>query len=279
MEIPMIYKRIGKILQAVSHDLAANYAQRLFFTPIRFSMPEREKHMDKNSKQQLINIPEINKKVNVYQYGNAPERILLVHGWSGRGTQMVTLADFLLKKGYSVISFDAPAHGKSPGNKTYMEEFISSIVEIDKCFGPFSGIVAHSLGAMSSINALNRGVQSPYLVCIGSGDVIEDIIYDFTNKLELKKEIGRKVHGILNQMLGKSVNKFSASMAIRTLDLPILLVHDKDDTDVPLSAVYNIDKNAKNSEVFVTEGLGHRRVLADKSVLEKIGKFIDENKQ
>lgn len=192
---------------------------------------------------------------------------------------MVTLADFLLKKGFSVVSFDAPAHGKSPGNKTYMAEFMASIIEVNKQFGSFSGIIGHSMGAMSSINAINSGVKTPFLICIGSGDIIEDIIYDFTDKLELKKQIGRKVHGMLNKKLGSSVNRYSASMAIRQLDIPVLLIHDTDDNDVPVSVVYNIHKNASKSEVFVTEGLGHRLVMADEKVLEKIGKFIDENKQ
>jgi alpha-beta hydrolase superfamily lysophospholipase len=53
------------------------------------------------------------------------KKILLVHGWSGRGTQLFKIADELLKQGYSTISFDAPAHGKSPG-KTIMVDFITT---------------------------------------------------------------------------------------------------------------------------------------------------------
>ncbi|MDO5607056.1 MAG: alpha/beta hydrolase [Capnocytophaga sp.] len=277
MEIPKGYKIFGKVLQAISHSWAAAYATRLFFTPIRFAMPEREKHMDKESRQKLISIPAIGKKINVYEYGDAPRKILLVHGWSGRGTQLVTLADTLLAKGYSVVSFDAPAHGKSSGNKTYMAEFIACIIEIDKQLGSFYGIIGHSLGAMSSINALAMGMSSSFLICIGSGDIIEDIIYDFTDKLELKKEVGRKVHGILNEKLGSSVNRYSASMAIRKLQIPILIIHDEDDTDVPVSAAHNIHKNAPNSELYITQGLGHRRVMADAKVMERIQSFV-ENK-
>jgi hypothetical protein len=42
----------------------------------------------------------------------------------GRGTQLFKIADELLKQGYSTISFDAPAHGKSPGKTTIMVDFI-----------------------------------------------------------------------------------------------------------------------------------------------------------
>jgi alpha-beta hydrolase superfamily lysophospholipase len=43
----------------------------------------------------------------------------------GRGTQLFKIADELLKQGYSTISFDAPAHGKSPGKTTIMVDFIA----------------------------------------------------------------------------------------------------------------------------------------------------------
>jgi alpha-beta hydrolase superfamily lysophospholipase len=80
------------------------------------------------------------------------KRVLLVHGWSGRGTQLFKIADELLKQGYSTISFDAPAHGKSPGKTTIMVDFITTI-EINKQFGPFDAAIGHSLGGMSVLNA------------------------------------------------------------------------------------------------------------------------------
>jgi alpha-beta hydrolase superfamily lysophospholipase len=70
--------------------------------------------MEQISTQKTLHIPTINKSVVVYQYGQSDKKVLLVHGWSGRGTQLVKIADALLKSGCSTISFDAPAHGKSP---------------------------------------------------------------------------------------------------------------------------------------------------------------------
>jgi alpha-beta hydrolase superfamily lysophospholipase len=52
----------------------------------------------------------------------------------GRGTQLKKIADALLKSGCSTISFDAPAHGKSP-NQTIMTDFIAAILEIENNMG------------------------------------------------------------------------------------------------------------------------------------------------
>jgi alpha-beta hydrolase superfamily lysophospholipase len=60
--------------------------------------------------------------------------------WSGN-TISKKIADELLKSGYSTVSFDAPAHGKSPGNNGIMTDFIAAILEIDKQYGPFDAAV------------------------------------------------------------------------------------------------------------------------------------------
>lgn len=94
-----------------------------------------------------------------YEYGKSDRKVLLVHGWSGRGTQLFKIADELLDNGYSVVSFDAPAHGKSKGNTTIMSEFIASILEIEKQYGPFEFAIGHSLGGMSVLNAIKDGLK------------------------------------------------------------------------------------------------------------------------
>lgn len=115
--------------------------------------------MDAKSRQELIYVPAIEKSVVTYLYGKSDQKVLLVHGWSGRGTQLFKIADELLENGYSTVSFDAPAHGKSKGDTTIMSEFIASILEIEKQFGPFEIAIGHSLGGMSVLNAIKDGLK------------------------------------------------------------------------------------------------------------------------
>jgi hypothetical protein len=112
LPIPKIIVRTGQFLNLISTKAVVLYAAKLFTTPIKHKIPKRELEMDTNSNQQLIKVPSIEKSIMVYQYGNSDKKVLLVHGWSGRGTQLFKIADALLKEGYATISFDAPAHGK-----------------------------------------------------------------------------------------------------------------------------------------------------------------------
>ena len=276
IEIPKAILFIAKFLQAVSPSLTTKFAAKLFTTPIRHKLPKRELHMERESVQKSIVVTEIQKEIVVYEYGKSNKKILLVHGWSGRGTQLVKIADELLKLGYMTISFDAPAHGKSKGNSSIMIEFIASILEIEKQYGPFEFAVGHSLGGMSVLNAIKQNLQVKKAVIIGSGDIIQDIIDDFICKLQLRPEYGIKLRNHFEAKFGGKMDDYSAYKAAEKTEIPVLVIHDKDDDDVSVKAAYHIQKHLKQSEIMITEGLGHRKILGDENVIQKVKEFISK---
>ena len=276
IEIPKAILFTAKFLQAVSPSLTTKFAAKLFTTPIKHKLPKRELHMERESVQKSIEVSEIQKEIVLYEYGKSNKKILLVHGWSGRGTQLVKIADELLKLGYMTISFDAPAHGKSKGNSSIMIEFIASILEIEKQYGPFEFAIGHSLGGMSVLNAIKQNLQVKKAVIIGSGDIIQDIIDDFICKLQLKPEYGIKLRDHFEAKFGGKMDDYSAYKAAEKTEIPVLVIHDKDDDDVSVKAAYHIQKHLKQSEIMITEGLGHRKILGDEAVIQKITAFLSK---
>jgi hypothetical protein len=53
-------------------------------------------------------------------------------------------------------------------------------------------------------------------------------------------------------------------------------MHDKKDDDVSVKAAYDIHEHLKGSELAITEGLGHRKILGDEAVIQKIKEFISK---
>jgi pimeloyl-ACP methyl ester carboxylesterase len=274
LKIPKIITLSGKVIAFLSKKWVTIYAAKLFTTPIKHKLPKREIRMDKDSVQQMITIPVIHKKVNVYKYGNGSKKILLVHGWSGRGTQLCKIADEMIKLGFGIISFDAPAHGKSPGNSTIMVDFIASIIEIDKQFGPFEVAIGHSLGGMSVLNAIKEGLQVDKAVIIGSGDIVQDITDDFIAKMKLKPEISNLLCDYFEKKYGGKMDDYSAYKAAERTVIPTLVIHDENDPEVSVKAGMHIYEHLKNGELMLTKGLGHRKILADYQVIEKIINFV-----
>jgi pimeloyl-ACP methyl ester carboxylesterase len=277
LKIPQLIIISAKICAFISTKLAITYAAKLFTTPIKHKVPKRELEMDSKSIKRTINIPVIDKNIVTYEYGKSKNKILLVHGWSGRGTQLFKIADAFLKAGYSTISFDAPAHGKSQGKTTIMSEFIQSILEIEKQFGPFEIAVGHSLGGMSVLNAIKDGLKVNKAIIIGSGDVVQDILDEFTSKLGLKPEMSIKLRDHFEQKYEVKMDDFSAYKAAQKIKTPVLVIHDNDDPEVSVKAGIHIHENLENGNLFLTDGLGHRKILGNQNVINKIFDFTKTN--
>lgn len=274
LKIPKIILLTSKLISVISPKLITLFAAKLFTTPIKHKIPKRELEMDRKSIQILTYIPAIKKEVVLYEYGKSEKKILLVHGWSGRGTQLFKIAEGLEKEGFSTISFDAPAHGKSSGKTTIMTDFIATILEIDRQHGPFEAAIGHSLGGMSVLNSIKEGLNLNHAVVIGSGDIVQDILDDFVAKLELKPNISTLLRLHFEKKYNEKMNNYSAYLAAAETEIPVLVIHDHNDPEVPVKAGRHIYEHLKSGELMLTEGLGHRKILGNTAVIEKIIQFI-----
>lgn len=267
--------KIGKLLQFFSLSLATKFCSRIFATPLNFKTPERELMLRKSAKNELILIPKIEKKVMVYTYGFSPKRVLIVHGWAGRGTQLFELSDKILENRMMVISFDGPAHGLSEGKTTNMLEFIDTIQEIDRKFGPFHAVIGHSFGAMSLLNAIAKDfVQAEKLVALGADNSITEVLKSFVSQLDLNPRIATKLKTRFEKKLKNKFENYTSSEAAKKVTIPALIIHDTQDKYVPVSSSIKIRQNLYQGELLITNGLGHHKIFKDKIIIERIIKFI-----
>jgi pimeloyl-ACP methyl ester carboxylesterase len=273
-EIPTSIIKTAQFLEKLSPKLASDFAIKLFTTPIKHKLPKREEPMEQNSKQTFVHIPNIDKKIRVFEYGSGSKKALLVHGWSGRGTQLVSIADALIKQGYTVISFDAPAHGKSEGKVSYMTMFIESILELERIYGGFEVAIGHSLGGMSVMNSLKRGLILQKAVIVGSGDIVHDIFEEFIFRLGLKPTIIERMKKKFEKRFNDKLTNYDVFEAAKNIEIPVFVIHDTQDQDVPVKCAYHIHKHLKNGKLLITEGLGHRKILGDKAVVQEIISFV-----
>lgn len=272
--IPKTVSYFAKTLELISIRLASFFGIRLFITPVNFPIPKREQYMLKSAQKKRLHIPEIKKEIEILSYGYSKKKVLLVHGWSGRSTQLFAFADKLLENGYMVISFDGPAHGKSTGRTTMMPEFLKTIEKINTTFGPFEAAIGHSFGATSLYNAAATFLDIKTFIAIGSGDRISDIISNFAKNLYLKEKSAKKIQLGLEKKWMIHIDDFSSSSVAKKIKIPVLVVHDIIDGDVPVSCAYRIRQNLEKGSLFITNGLGHTKILRNNEVINKSIKFI-----
>ena len=147
--LPKIILLLARFLHLLSPYLASRLLLFFFTRPIRFRTPDRELDFLAESELSRVLIPELNKILQVYHLRNEGERILLVHGWNGRGSQFHRIARECHSAGFDVTAFDLPGHGKSTSRGCNVSEVISCINHLSNEIGPFDHVISHSIGSVS----------------------------------------------------------------------------------------------------------------------------------
>ena len=274
LEVPRYIKNTSKVLQTLNKNMAAAFALKLFETPIKYKMPKREQKMYEVSHKSKLTLPESGKEIVVYENKFGPKKVLLVHGWNGRGTQLVSIAKAFKELNYTIISFDAPGHGKSPKTTANMKHFIEAVFELDKKYNGFDVMIGHSLGGMSVINSLGRGLQTDKAVIIGSGNTTKAITEDFLGTIGMKQKLTPTLINLFERKYKDKMTNYDVADQALKVNVRVLIIHDKNDKDVPFTAAEAISKNLENNELLITTGLGHRKILGDEKVIEKIVQFV-----
>lgn len=274
LEVPRYIKNTSKVLQTLNKNMAAAFALKLFETPIKYKMPKREQKMYEVSHKSKLTLPESGKEIVVYENKFGPKKVLLVHGWNGRGTQLVSIAKAFKELNYTIISFDAPGHGKSAKTTANMKHFIEAVFELDKKYNGFDVMIGHSLGGMSVINSLGRGLKTDKAIIIGSGNTTKAITEDFLGTIGMKQKLTPTLINLFERKYNEKMTNYDVADQALKVNVPVLIIHDKNDKDVPFTASEAISKNLQNNELLITTGLGHRKILGDEKVIEKIVQFV-----
>jgi pimeloyl-ACP methyl ester carboxylesterase len=182
----------------------------------------------------------------------------------------------LVKRGYSVVAFDAPGHGRSAGTETNAFQVADALASVAKQCGPLSAIVAHSFGTMATTLAMHQGLSVEKVVCISAPTSLQYLVDRFCQILG----INTKTKALLIQMLEKEFGKdiwqrIESDLQVVDFSTPALIIHDKDDLEVPWQWSERLANAWPNSHFWLTEGLGHRRILRNRVVINSVCEFIE----
>lgn len=257
----------------VAPRLTGCAAYTLWTSPPRFKTPESEANTI--SSAEIEHHPIGGKSIATYRWGRTGPTILLVHGWSGRGTQLGPFAEALVKSGFRVVSFDAPAHGKSSGKQTNIYEIADTISALDKLYGPFRSVVTHSFGGPCLAIAMRDGMKTACVVNISPPSRTAGLVKKFTEALTIPKNVESELISCIEKNFGKNVwHDSSMENNIQHLDTPALVIHDVDDIDVPWHEGQAIARAWNEVRFIKTSKLGHRRILRDPATITATVDFI-----
>jgi pimeloyl-ACP methyl ester carboxylesterase len=216
--------------------------------------------------------------MTAWSWGAGPT-VLLVHGWNGRATQLGGFVAPLVTRGYRVVAFDAFGHGDSPGNRMSLPELASCIRQVADELGGVHGVIAHSLGGAATTFALSEGLQIGRAVFISPPADPRAFLEIFSATLGISDEVRARVKQRVERRLGAPMEEMRANVLAPSMQVPLLVVHDRDDKEVPVRVGQSVADAWPGAELIITEGLGHQRILRAESVTNFAVSFIDAAKR
>ena len=264
-----------KFLSLLSKKKAARSAFRLFCTP--------QKRVHKK-------LPPVFEKAIPLQFsfaGNAitgwqwnagqEQKALIIHGFESSVTNFDRFVQPLVDKGYEVLAFDAPAHGRSSGHTITAPLYRDMIREIHARFGPVQHYLAHSFGGLAVSLALEEisHTSSYRLVLVAPATETERAISNFFSILKLDTAVRREFEKVIIQAGGVSSGWYSIKRAMQHIRAQVCWFQDEDDEVTPMADVKAVEaENYPNIQFVYTKGLGHSRIYRDNNVTKAILDFL-----
>lgn len=261
-----------RTLQRVAPGPAARWAETLFFTPPRARLTGEQREVIELARPFSVRVD--GRRIAVWAWGDGPV-VYLVHGWGSRGGRLAAFVPPLVAAGFQVVTHDAPGHGASEGRLSSMPDFARALRGVVDAVGPMHGIVAHSMGASASALAMHWGLRVPRAVFLApAADPPAFALRFGVDTLGLDPATVDRVRANSERRLGVRWSDLQVPSLARALRVPLLVIHDRDDTIVPWADGSAISSAWADAELVTTNGLGHRGVVQAPAIVAQAVGFL-----
>ncbi len=285
--VPVAVQWGFQLLEKLSPALTLTALNRVFARPQRHAWPAEEQRWLKLAERRVLYTADMpvsewdGKALAVYRWrpeGRANGRILLMHGWAGRATQLYAFLPALLASGKEVIALDAPGHGHSHGRWSSLLQFSRALQRTVRELGPIDGAITHSFGGPSLLHAMSEGLTVPTAVLIAPPVRITDFTRNLVRMLGLGEASRQQLHAHWEQRIGIAFSELDAVKMAPTLRGKALVIHDLQDRDVPHGRGAELATAWSGADLLTTNGLGHRRILKDAQVVAAAVRHLEQNR-
>lgn len=269
------YRTKFKVLSVVSRKKAAELAIELFSTPqFRYKKPLTPMFQE----SEKLEFRHYGETVTGYRWNRGGHRrVLIVHGFNSSVAKFEHFIKPLMKKGYEILAFDAPAHGYSTGKTLNAVMFKDMIIAINELYGPVKSFMGHSFGGLAISLALEeiKHDEDFRVALIAPATESKTAIDFFFNFMKLNETVRKEFDDYIYRLRNKPPDWYSVSRAIPNIKARILWCHDEDDLLTPWKDAKKVmDQKHSNIEFIITKGFGHRRIYRESKVTKAIVEFL-----
>jgi pimeloyl-ACP methyl ester carboxylesterase len=195
---------------------------------------------------------------------------------------MAAIVAGLEAAGLTVVAFDAVAHGDSTGRTTNVLEVAEVLRRLADAVvargGEVAGVVGHSLGGLAAGIALRDGLPSTRWVAINAPCSVASVEASFARTVALPTRLVPALDAAVVGRLFPDDPGASARAELVERPAPAgvaaLFVRDVDDTLGEPGDSRRLHAAHPGSDLLVTSGLGHNRVLDDPYVVDSVLRHV-----
>jgi pimeloyl-ACP methyl ester carboxylesterase len=256
-------------VEAVSPVAAASVAFQLF----RLAGPRRAPRFAP-APDAVEHFRSGSQRVTSYVWHGGGPTVLLVHGWNGTSGDLSAFVGPLRDTGRRVVAIDLPAHGRSSGRRSDLIEASAAVEAALRREPSIEAVIAHSFGVPATVLAASRGAPLPRAVLISGPISVEPYLQRFAQALGLSGATGAALRRRLRTVLDRAgFETVELGTVAPRLGAPALIIHDRNDREVPFLSAQSLHRAWTGSELMATEGLGHRKLLGDPEVVDRAVRF------
>ncbi len=207
--------------------------------------------------------------------------VLLVHGWEWQAGRWETFIEPLRAAGWRVAAYDAPAHGRSEGAMSTLLDYAASIRSAAEAVGGVRALVGHSFGGLAALWLLARGHGVARsldgirrVVSLSAATDVEFLMRSSSHFADADEAVFQAFREEFRRRIGGLPAEFNAAVMGAQLQQPVLIVHDQRDKVVPYAHAEAYAAALPHAELLTTSGLGHRFILRDAAVVQRVVDFL-----
>jgi pimeloyl-ACP methyl ester carboxylesterase len=142
-----------------------------------------------------------------------------------------------------------------------------------------AGLIGHSLGAAAVGLWLNETRRALRSVFVAPPISVERNSSFFARRLGIGEGLRRAMQERIEGTLGRSWSDFELPHSVRNVRAQLLVIHDRGDRDVGFGAGLALARAWRGARFVATEGLGHRYILRDPTVVRDAVDFLADRVQ
>ena len=176
--------------------------------------------------------------------------------------------------GFTVVAADQAGHGGSGGKESSVVHFANVMRAADERYGPFSAVVAHSMGAIATTYAMSRGLTCDRVAFLNPASSFTSIWRRNEKVLGLSPERMARAAASAERWLGISFDEIEPTVLAPKLSSRLLVIHDEYDPETPIADSVALVRSWPDAELVTVEKVGHTRILSDDGVIRRVVDFL-----